>query len=522
MSLHQRVQVWLSNIQQSTDDPSPTPEPYPDVPPNPMKRRRVDSPPRETRQKVKCSSNDPLLEIQKRCFQHRIGIDMLSQEMYEDAFRPPKKRATANNQVSSELQQQYCNFISYSTGKVERRLISRIVEPISQSVTTPSRVTSATGFGSSNSAHPLRSEEVKVEPDTEPVSWPRQIKTEPNLEPMPPAQFPRETRVESAIEPPQTTLSTLLNRINDIYAGRGIFPPDFQDILDLARTTTIYKDWTWLRVGFSSDIFSSQRRVFGRLPGLAQAGKIMHQAALCAQYQAPLSEWNMEVVHKLLEVSLRDENGFGPQFVDFRSSAGGEILREYHSNPDTPQPPDFCVYLEPARDKNTTAAIPELITHIQKKLHSKIFNHIRITSLQSQRPIAFHIHNLPHNTNHELQRVRTAVTAHWALLRDLVRLREMAEVLRYGWRGADPSVYELPEFLPGVIIYKHNWFISIWKEGEKDARFYGIGDTVTSIGVFKIIYSLQVLQYWVKNEYWPWMEKLLLGWPLDWDGRPMM
>ncbi|KAF5558108.1 hypothetical protein FMEXI_475 [Fusarium mexicanum] len=520
MSIDQRVQIWLSNVQQSTDDPSPTPEPYLDIPPNPMKRRRVDSPPREMRQEHMPSPNDPLYEIKKRCFLLQAELDRRYAEQERNAFRALKKRATNNNQVSSsELQQQYCNFISYSTGKVERRLISRRVDPIPQPLSTPSRVTSATGLGSSHSARPLRSEEVKVEPDTEPVSWPRQIKPEPDLEPMPPVQIPRDTRVGPYIETPQTTLTTLLNRINDIYAGRGIFPPDFQPILDLARKSNSYKDWTWLRNETSSDIFSSQRRVFGRVPGLAQGGKIMHQAALCAQFNAPLSEWNMEVIHRALEVSLRDENGFGPQLIDFRSSAGGEIMREYHSDIDTPQPPDFCVYVEPARDKDPV--FPVLIKHIQKKLKRQIFNHIDVSSLREQ-PIAFHIHNLPHNTTLELQRVRTALAAHWAFLRDLVRLREMAEYLRYGWRGADPSVYELPGFLPGVIIYKHNWFLSIWKQGERDARYYGIGDTATSIGVYKIICSLQVLQNWVKNEYWPWMRRLLLGWPLDEDGRPMI
>ncbi|KAF4436012.1 hypothetical protein FACUT_6783 [Fusarium acutatum] len=442
MSLDQRVQIWLSNIQQSTEDPSPTPEPYPDVPPNPMKRRRVDSPPRETRQNAKLPPNDPLYSLKKKCIQNQAKIDMMLDEMDRGTLQALKKRATANHQVSSELQQQYCNFISYSTGKVERRLISRRVELVSQPVTTPSRVTSATGLGSSNSARPLRSEEVKVEPDTEPVSWPRQIKTEPDLEPMPPAQFPRDTRVEPVIETPQTTLTTLLNRIKDIYAGRGILPDEFQPILDLARKMSCYKDWTWIRCGSSSDIFSSQRRAFGRVPGLTQAGKIMHQAALCAQFNAPLSEWNMEVVHRVLEVSLREENGFGPQLIDFRSSAGGEIIRQYHPNLGAPQPPDFCVYVEPARDKDP--AIPELIKHVQKKLHSKIFNHIAVASLQSQRLIAFHIHNLPYNTNLELQRVRTALAAHWAFLKDLVRLRGIAEVFRYGWQGANPSVYELP------------------------------------------------------------------------------
>ncbi|KAI1013810.1 hypothetical protein LB503_010502 [Fusarium chuoi] len=320
MSLDQRVQVWLSNVQQSTDDPSPTPEPYPDVPPNPMKRRRANSPPRETTWSIKLSPNDPLYDIKKRCLQEQAKIDRLQEEIDRYSFRAPKKRATANNQVSSsEVQHQYCNFISYSTGKVERRLISRRVESVSQPVTTPSRVTSTTGFGSYNSARPLRSEEVKVEPYTEPVSWPRQIKTDPDLEPTPPVQLPRDTRLEPVIEPPQTTLTTLLNRINDIYAGRGILPDEFEPILDVARKISSYNDWTWIRCGSSSDIFSSQRRSFGRVPGLAQAGKIMHQAALCAQYNASLSEWNMEVAHRVLEVSLREENGFGPQLIDFRS-----------------------------------------------------------------------------------------------------------------------------------------------------------------------------------------------------------
>ncbi|KAF5649631.1 hypothetical protein F52700_527 [Fusarium sp. NRRL 52700] len=520
MSLDQRVQIWLSNVQQSTDDPSPTPIPYLDVPPSPLKRRRVYSPPRESRQNHELPPNDEIYQAKKRCLELQAKLDMMRKEERDrDAARALKIRAADNNQVSSELQQQYCNFISYSTGKVERRLISRRVEPILRPITTPSRVTSTTGFGSSNSARPLRSEEVKAEPDTEPVSWPRQIKPEPDLEPMPPVQFPRDTRVEPVIDPPQTTLTTLLNRINDIYAGRGIFPPDFQPILDLASKSNNYKDWTWLRDETSSDIFSSQRRAFGRVPGLAQGGKIMHQAALCAQFNAPLSEWNMEVIHRALEVSLRDENGFGPQLIDFRSSAGGEIIREYHSNIDDPQPPDFYVYVDPARDKDPV--YPVLIKHIQKKLERKIFNHIDVSSLKEQ-PIAFHIHTLPNNTTLELQRVRTALDAHWAFLRDLVKLRGLAEVFRYGWEGADYTVHELPEFLPGIIVYKHNWFLSIWKECERDARYYGIGDTATSIGVYKIIYSLQVLQNWVKNEYWPWMRRLLLGWPLDSGGRPMI
>ncbi|KAF5593028.1 hypothetical protein FPCIR_5435 [Fusarium pseudocircinatum] len=522
MSLDQRVQTWLSNIQQSTDDLSPLPEPYADVPPNPMKRRRVDSPPRGTWEKM-LSPSDPFYDVKKRCLElqakndkldEEIAIknrrleqyaknDMLRGKLARIENRPLKKRATASNQVSSEVQQQYCNFINYSTGKVERRLISRRVESVSQTIVTPSRVTSATGFGSSNSARPLRSEEVKVEPDTEPVSWPQQVKANPVTIPLPVPSV-QTTRLEPNIGPPPTALTTLLERINDMYAGRGILSSQLRKIMVDAPRILSLQEMTWAS-GRESDVhYSPQRHELGDMPSPMDVDKLMCRAALCAKTDTPPSEWNMEVVQKVLELSFRDSGlVVGQDLVDFRCSTDGVIVRDYHPYLGSPQPPDFCVYVEPTCDAEPD--MPFIIKDFQKNCNVYPFNHIDLKSLQ-HRPIAFHVHTLAQNTNTELQRVRASFAAHLGFLRRLVRLRERHDYFSLGRHG-------LPEFLPGVIVHKHNWFLSILKPGEENARFYRIGDTATSMGVFKIVYALQVLRDWVKTEYWPWMHKLLFEWP---------
>ncbi|KIL87738.1 hypothetical protein FAVG1_08615 [Fusarium avenaceum] len=510
MSLDRTVQIWLSNVEQSTNDPSPTPEPYADVPPNAMKRRRADSPPRETRQKLKLSPNDPLYDLKKSCLQRQAEIDMLKEELDRITFQARKKRATGSNQVSSELQQKYCNFISYSTGKVERRLISRIVHPVPQPATTESRTPS-----SSDWAQVPRSQDVKVEPDTEPISWPRDVNAEPVARPGP-IPLVQRTWPKANFTPQPPALPILLKRINDIYAGRGILPTDFRPIVNATTGTPLEYKLTWARGGAQSDVhYCDKRHIFGKVPDLKSVAKVMDQSNECTGGQALPNEWNMEVVHKVLELSYRDEPW--PLFLDFRCSDNGIIIPDYHTNPDNPPPPDFCVYVETPLD----GMLPDCIDDMQKRLVRKTFNHIDLKSLQSRRPIAFHVHTLSQNTDRELQRVRTAFAAHWGLLKRMMRMREKIDMEwpNQAFNFMIENPYNLPEFLPGIIIHKQNWFLSISKYGEDNPRFYAIGNTESSIGVYKIVYVLQVLKKWAKTEYWDWIRNLLVLWPSNRDGR---
>jgi hypothetical protein len=339
-----------------------------------MKRRRVDSPPRETWPNIELSPNDPFYDVKKRCLElqakkkilnkelaikemrlQQAKNDMLREKLARIENRPLKKRATASNQVSSEVQQQYCNFVSYSTGKVERRLISRVI-PAPQPVTTESLTPSSSGW-----AQQLRSQDVKAEPDTEPVSWP-EVNPEPVTEPIArtvvPVPYPNTTliappspewdrilraeeelqrevkaamRLEAIMrtqarerlvarrESRSSELTTLLKRINDIYAGRGILPSEVR-VLMKALAGAPRKEMAWAQGGSQSDVhYCSQRHKVGHAPSHHCVEKVLHQTSRCMGYDALPQEWNMEVVHKVLELSFRDEDTWGkPQLIDFR------------------------------------------------------------------------------------------------------------------------------------------------------------------------------------------------------------
>ncbi|EWY80976.1 hypothetical protein FOYG_15268 [Fusarium oxysporum NRRL 32931] len=537
MSLDQRIHIWLGNIQQSIEDPSPTPEPYPDFPPNPMKRRRVDSPPRKTRRTLELQPGDPGYDPKrKKCVQYPPHIQKALLGMVSTSYRPSKKQATSNNHVSSEPQQQYCNFISYATGKTERRLIKRPNKPVLGPAPTAA------------SLEPTREQrlqrEIKVEPDTEPVLWP-EVKAEPVTEPIKrtvvPILYPDSTpspasqgwerllqleqeleqvveariKLEARKEPPPSALTILLKRINDIYAGRGILPSNIRPVMHATSQVAAWKDMAWARGGSQSDVhYCTQRHRVGDAPSPENVEKVMYQTSRCTRDGAQPNEWNMEVVQKVLELSFRNEHTCRrPQLVDFRCSTDGVVIPQYHTNPDTPQPPDFCVNIDTTCNKMPTA-----ILGLEKHLYRNIFNHIDLGCIRWQRPIAFHVHTLPENTERELQRVRTAFAAHWGFLKRLVRLRERVDIKWPNYTWIDDSKYDLPEFLPGIIIYKHNWFLGVSKPDGENTRFYGIGDTASSIGVYKIVYALQILRNWAETVYWPWMQKLVLRWPLDEHG----
>lgn len=342
MSLDQRIHIWLGNIQQSIEDPSPTPEPYPDFPPNPMKRCRVDSPPRETRRTLELQPGDPGYDPKrKNRVQYPPHIQKALLGMVSTSYRPSKKQATSNNHVSSEPQQQYCNFISYATGKTERRLIKRPNKPVLGPAPTAA------------SLEPTREQrlqrEIKVEPDTEPVSWP-EVKAEPVTEPIKrtvvPILYPDSTpspasqgwerllqleqeleqvveariKLEARKEPPPSALTILLKRINDIYAGRGILPSNIRPVMHATSQVAAWKDMAWARGGSQSDVhYCTQRHRVGDAPSPENVEKVMYQTSRCTRDGAQPNEWNMEVVQKVLELSFRNEHTCRrPQLVDFR------------------------------------------------------------------------------------------------------------------------------------------------------------------------------------------------------------
>ncbi|KAF9776992.1 hypothetical protein IL306_004749 [Fusarium sp. DS 682] len=447
LALDKRIHIWLGNIQESTDDPSPIPDPppYDDFQCNPKKRRRPDSPLRDTRQTLQLRPDGPERSNKNLCSYGSPHLHAIFGAVETTSYRQPKKRATIKNHVYSTSQT-----INYTPA-----------------VMLP---------------------EIKVEPMS------------------------------------QVSLHTLLTRIEDICAGCNILPTSARNLMNATCAMPMYKqDWGWAAHGLTSDIhYSDERRDFGAEPRPTCVQRILHQAAFCAEACAPVSDWNIEVVQKILEVSLREENGSGSQLVDFRSSTNSTVMLDYCKEHAMSQRPiDFSVYIEPNLDTNPR--IPHIIEALQKKLPKGMFNHMNLTTL-AQRPVAFHIRTFKQSN---LPAVQEDIwfPARWEFLQRLLRMRydAMRTLAKWIQQMPDEPLYRnllagsqlsLPEFLPGVVVKGHEWYLVISEpKRHRFSREILIGETTCPMGVYKIVNALQVLQHWAANEYWEWMRRLLLDWP---------
>ncbi|KAI3572983.1 hypothetical protein IWW34DRAFT_636316, partial [Fusarium oxysporum f. sp. albedinis] len=72
----------------------------------------------------------------------------------------------------------------------------------------------------------------------------------------------------------------------------------------------------------------------------------------------------------------------------------------------------------------------------------------------------------------------------------------------------------LPEFLPGIIINGHEWWLTISTFENSRVQFYekkALGSTKDKKEIYKLVCALQVLSQWVEESYWPWLKELVLS-----------
>ncbi|KAJ3455925.1 hypothetical protein MRS44_017407 [Fusarium solani] len=242
--------------------------------------------------------------------------------------------------------------------------------------------------------------------------------------------------------------------------------------------------------------FEYQRKDLDYTPPPETIHKILHQAAFYNSRSSPEADWNAEVYHRVLEAALRPLQGPGvDQLVDFRLSTTAALIKEYHAPVSATKKVDFCIYVLPLG----------------------AFNHTNLNSL-SDRPIAVSIETKKTGEGWETAGLQMQVwsAAHWQFLRKFLELRQRAsdELSRIGQQtigaaAADPEPspiagYELPDFLPDIIIQRHDWHLVI-TTGEGDKTIFWqkktFGNTSSSKGIYQIISTLQLLRRWVQVEY---------------------
>ncbi|KAG5802933.1 hypothetical protein H9Q74_011247 [Fusarium xylarioides] len=311
------------------------------------------------------------------------------------------------------------------------------------------------------------------------------------------------TRELSAFPNMPESLDVLLEKIDLASSGIGILP---------SSQRSIYGDFKWARQPILSNIlFSDDRDKLGHTPTPEAVQWILHEAAYCNSRGCSEADWNMEVHHRVLSAALRPLQGpRSDQFFDFRLSTTASIIAEYHVT-SASKKVDFCMYLDPKQDES--AQVPETIDALKNILPLGMFNHTNLAPL-CDNPIAVSIETKKTGEGWENAKLQMEVwmAAHWQFLRQLLSLRQRSQEPT----TTNEKTWNLPDFIPGIIIQGHHWHLIITTpEGEKTVfwQVKNLGDTSSSQGIYKIIHNLQLLRQWAQEEYWKWMRELLLEWP---------
>ncbi|KAF4985465.1 hypothetical protein FDECE_16542 [Fusarium decemcellulare] len=314
-------------------------------------------------------------------------------------------------------------------------------------------------------------------------------------------------------------LKTLLQKLDDAVSGFGILPTS-QRACMAELDMEIYDNFEWVSAKPPRDIFfSDDRDELGHTPPPEVIQTILHQAGECSERGHSEASWNVEVHHLVLKASLRPLRGpQSSQAFDFLLSTTASILPHYQAT-STSKKVDFCMYIDPKSDKSPK--IRETIRALTNVLPMGSFNHTNLSPL-SDRPIAVSIETKKTGEgwdNAQLQ-MEVWMAAHWQFLRKLLQLRSLAaeRVSSLGQVAEthSPEIWELPEFIPGIIIQGHDWHLVITTpEGERTIFWHkeNFGQTSKSKGIYTIIHNLQLLRKWAQDEYWKWMRELLLRWP---------
>ncbi|KAG9495218.1 hypothetical protein J7337_013453 [Fusarium musae] len=222
---------------------------------------------------------------------------------------------------------------------------------------------------------------------------------------------------------------------------------------------------------------------------------------LCPQSETPILvaeyKWTCQLILSNIVFSDdRDKLGHKPVPEAIHTTASN--IAEYHVT-SASKKADFCMYLDPMQDD--FAQVSDTIDAPKNIFPLGIFNRTNLAPL-SDSPIAVGIEIKKTGERWENAKLQMEVwmAAHWQFLWQLL-LRKRAQELA----TSDEMRWSLPDFITGIIIQRHDWHLIITTpEGDKTLFWQkkNLGDTSNSMGIYKIIYNLELLRQWAQEEYY--------------------
>ncbi|KAK1774257.1 hypothetical protein QBC45DRAFT_458852, partial [Copromyces sp. CBS 386.78] len=314
-------------------------------------------------------------------------------------------------------------------------------------------------------------------------------------------------------------LVDLLEVVEPLTSGIGVISPSAKDAITSHPRPII-------SIGIDDSKYSARRDTYGPTPSTEHVLNILEAAANCEQNSHHESTWNTEVHQRVLETALRFRSSNQPksnlfaQPVNFTActTAGIGIGKP----PLAPfQKIDFCLYIDPAKVggpegedyiKTIDAVRKSIPDHYQSINHTDHFPPRR-------NPITVSIETKRSGDNWDEAGLRIAVwqAAQWNFLRwmaqgdtdgDSSSSSRAVGDMRHETRN-DLGL----EFLPGIVIMGHEWFLTATTNDGKSTTFWSrvqIGSTESALGVYKIICVVQYLAQWSRDVYWPWFRQTIL------------
>ncbi|KAK7397877.1 hypothetical protein QQX98_012755 [Neonectria punicea] len=309
-----------------------------------------------------------------------------------------------------------------------------------------------------------------------------------------------EVRDFFALKNPPPDLQDLLDTLDDSSRSQGVLDPCLRSELESHSNREL------ARIGARDFHFATGRIQVGHTPSLQSVLDIVSIARDFLENLQSEAAWSYHV-----------------------SSAG--LCAQYLPPFSPPKKVDYCIYIEPKRDVDPAAA-ESTIDSLRARLPDNTINHTNYHGLR-RRPVALSVETKQPGEGLTAATLQTGIwsCAHWNLLRELseMSLQGSEECVQEGdsttqeeeqQESNDTQAIEegkikarLPKWLPAIIIQGHEWSLAITtQEGNKTILWTKLvfGLTNTALGVYQIIYGLQLLRNWARDTYWPYLKQLLL------------
>ncbi|KAK2036233.1 hypothetical protein LZ31DRAFT_536602 [Colletotrichum somersetense] len=317
---------------------------------------------------------------------------------------------------------------------------------------------------------------------------------------------------------PDGPLLGLFEKMEYLGCAEGLLPAKMEsEFQDAARSGKI------ARIGRATFNSSGERDRLGPTPAIDDVLAIVREASQCQELQHTEHSWNCAVHFPLLRLAIHGGYARKNQLVDFDSCTHARPNKAYrHTSTWYPATMvDFAIVLRPRCVEDNRRSIVHAIDQLRRQLPGESINHTDHYPFLFD-PIAVSVETKRPDNGEQKQALQTGSSqaAQWRFLYHLVEKRFLdTDPGREPGPELEERCHEVLDklgYLPAIFVRGHHWFFAATtRQGRSTTlwREVDLGTTRTALGVYSIIYAIQLLAQDTRDHFWPWFLDNVLGIP---------